>query len=106
MQRDDDSLFRVHGGSQGQVLDLAAWCDGEWSCKWSTGMLRKRREGVPGSGKCLDLKSKRDRERAGQREQVPREMMAAEPLLLQGRNLSHLIFCSKMLLETLSPKWD
>lgn len=69
-------------------------------------MLRKRREGVPGSGKCLDLKSKRDRERAGQREQVPREMMAVEPLLLQGRNLSHLIFCSKMLLETLSPKWD
>lgn len=37
---------------------------------------------------------------------IPREMMAAEPLLLQGRNLSHLMICSKMLLETLSPQWD
>lgn len=53
--------------------------------------------------KCLDFQSKKERERAGQKEQVPREMMAAGPLLLQGRNLSHLIICSKMLLETLSP---
>lgn len=44
--------------------------------------------------------------RQEKREQVPWEMMTAEPLLLQGRNLSHLMICSKMLLETLSPQWD
>lgn len=41
-----DSLLGEHGCSQGQVLDLAAWRDGELSCKPSRGMLRKRRGAV------------------------------------------------------------
>lgn len=74
-------------------MDLASWCDGEWSCKWSRGMLSKKREAVTGDW-LREVSGFPEWKRQGksrQREPVPGEMMAAEPLLLQGRNLSHLI---------------
>lgn len=56
-------------------------------------MLSKKREAVTGDW-LQEVSGFPEWKRQGksrQREQVPGEMMAAEPLLLQGRNLSHLI---------------
>lgn len=60
-----DSLLGEHGCSQGQVLDLAAWRDGELSCKPSRGMLRKRRGAVTAGWiwEASGFPKKRDRER-------------------------------------------